>query len=111
MSTEVEKTKGPRRPRKVTKKVKRPTGVDNEYILALSAICMNTTIGPEGLCPSLLVFGAVSKIPLPDSLPSAVPLGQRIMMMGKARKECLKIEGEMKLKQAEKGFVPKSPST
>ncbi len=46
------------------------------------------------------------KLPLPGSTPAAVPHGERMMMMEKAREEYEKIVGTMRLKTAEKAFVP-----
>ncbi len=34
---------------------------DGDYILAMSVM---RTVGPEGLCPSLLAFGAMPMLPL-----------------------------------------------
>ncbi len=77
-----------------------PRGVDDEYLLAISVMCINSTNGPEGICPTLLVFGAMPKIPLPGSGPSAVSQGVRMMMMETARDEYLRIVGKMRLQQA-----------
>lgn len=103
--------RGPGRPRKNARKITRPVGVKDEYLLDISIMCINSTVGPEGICPILLVFGAMPKLPLPSTLPSAVPQAERMMMMEKAREEYMKIVGSMRLKQAEKAFIPTTPPT
>lgn len=113
LDEEIEPKRGPGRPKKAIQKGDknvRVLSVDDHYLLAVSVMCVNSTVGPEGLCPTLLVFGAMPKLPLPESLPSATQQGQRMMLMEKAREEYMKIIAEMRLKTAEKAFIPKSPS-
>lgn len=100
----------PLRERWTKKMLPRKVESDDKFLLAASVMAINATVGPEGICPVLLVFGAMPKIPLPGSSPAAAPLGERLMMIEKAREEYLKIISTMRLKQAEKGFVPKRPS-
>lgn len=47
------------------------------------------------------------KLPLSD----ASPLGERLLMMEKAKEEYLEIVGNIRLRQAEKAFVPGAPPT
>ncbi len=79
------------RQKSVSKRISRPTGVDDGYLLAVSIMCINSTEGCEGIFPTLLVFGAMPKIPLPDSGPSAVSQEVRMMMVDPARDEYLRI--------------------
>eukprot|EP00171_Calliarthron_tuberculosum_P006096 IDg6096t1 len=72
---------------------------------------VNATVGLEGIFLTLLVFGAMPKLPLLDSLLSAVPQGERMKMMETAREEYLQIVAKIRMKQAEKAFIPKTPST
>ncbi len=74
-------------------------------------MCINSTVGPEGLCQSLLVFGAMPKLSLRGSTPPAVLHGERMVMIEKAGEEYVKIVGTMRLKTAEKAFFPRSPPT
>jgi len=97
-----------RTPAKQKKKKTETAPVDDKYILAISVMCINATVGPEGICPTLLVFGAMPKLPLPATAPAAVPHGERMMMITTAREEYLKIVGNIRLKTAEKAFIPKT---
>ncbi len=49
----------PGRPRKTQMKSTRQTTVDDEYLLDISVMCVNSTVGHEGICPTLLIFGAM----------------------------------------------------
>ena len=82
---EPEPQKGPGSPKKVTKKHKRPFDVDDKYLLSISVMCVNSTVGSEGICHNFLVFGVMPKLHLPGSLSATVPQSQRIMMMETAR--------------------------
>ncbi len=55
--------------------------------LQLAGHAVNNTAGPDGITPTLLVLGAVPRIPLPDS--NSLPLHQkeRIESMRTARKK------------------------
>ena len=101
--------KGPGRPRKNPRKVTRSVNIDDEFLLAISVMAMNTTVGPEGICPILLVFGAMPKLPLPESGPAAVPQAERMMMLETAREEYINLVAKIRLKQSEKAFIPSRP--
>ena len=110
LDTEVpEGSRGPGRPRKNPRKVTRSVNVEDEFLLSIAVMAVNTTIGPEGLCPILLVFGAMPKLPLPDSGPAAVPQAERMMMLETAREEYINLVAKIKLKQSEKAFIPSRP--
>ncbi len=85
---------GPGRPRKIQKKHTRPVTVDDEYQPGISVMCMDSTVGPEGICPSLLVFGKMPELPLPGSLPAALRHAQRMMMMDTARDKYNRLVGK-----------------
>ena len=110
LDTEVpEGSRGPGRPRKNPRKVTRSVNVEDEFLLSIAVMAVNTTIGPEGLCPILLVFGAMPKLPLPDSGPAAVPQAERMMMLETAREEYIDLVAKIRLKQSEKAFIPSRP--
>ena len=48
LSEGMEVRRGPRRPRKGTKKVYRELTADDDYLLAISVMCINLTVVPEG---------------------------------------------------------------
>lgn len=50
------------------------------------------------------------KLPLPGTLPWEVPQAERMMMMETAREQYMKIVGQIRLKQAERAFIPWTPS-
>lgn len=83
---------------------------DDKFLFVPSLMAVNATVGPEGRGPFLLVFRATPKIPIHGSSPAVAPLGERVMKIETAREEYLKIISSIRLKQAEKGFVPKQPS-
>ena len=56
----------------------------------------------------MLVFGAMLKLLLAGSLPSAVPTVQRVMIIETARDGYTKLVGNMRLKTGQKAFIPKS---
>ena len=97
--------------RKKGRKATRPVGVKDTYLLAVTVMCVNSTVGPEGICPTLLVFGAMPKLPLPGSLPAAVPQSERMKILETAREKYISLVAKMRLRQAEKAFVPRTPPT
>ncbi len=95
------------RPKRVTK----PQSVSDEYLLAITVMCINSTVGRERILPTLLVFGAMPKFPLPRDSPGAVPQSERIKMMQTAREQYISVVAEMRLRQAEKACTPRAPPT
>ena len=80
--------------------------------LALAVHAVNNTAGPDGITPSILVFGTVPRIPLPDS--ASMPLEQkdRLEAMQVARKEMETITAQRRIAQALKhrhGMRPHPP--
>ncbi len=65
--------------------------LDNPTTLALAVHGLNNTANPEGLIPTLLVFGSVSKIPLGNVESLAPTQRERFAAMEAARKEMEKI--------------------
>ena len=81
--------------------------LDKNFALTLSVKAMNDTAGPDGLVPTLLVFGAMPRIPLvPVALPGQV---ERMKAMEDARAEMSKIMAKSRLRRALKSKV--SPAT
>lgn len=62
----VERYHGPLR-KAYTKLKENLSGEGKQFILQMAVYAVNNTIGPEGLCPSLCVFGAIPK-PLRTSI-------------------------------------------
>ena len=78
------------------------------HVLSIAVRVMNDTAGPNGLVPTLLVFGILPRIPLiPTQLPSQVA---RFKVMKEARTEMMRIVAKSKLKTALKGNVPSASS-
>ena len=52
----------------------KPLSYNKNLILSLSVHAVNTTVGPNGITPSLLVFGAIPRLPIGglNILPSVV---------------------------------------
>ena len=95
--------------RRKRKKFKRPIGIKDSYLLAIAVMCINSTVGPEVICPALLVFGAMPKLPLPGSLPGAVSQSERMKILNTDREKYVSLVAKMRLEQAEKAFVPRTP--
>lgn len=74
--------------------------MSKETLLSLSTHAGNTTAGSEGLTPSLLVFGAIPRLPI-GNLTSIPPTQkQRFEAMKMAREEMYTITAERRIKQA-----------
>lgn len=72
--------------------------------LALSVWGMNQTAGPNGLVPTLLVFGVLPRMPVaPVSLPAQ---RDRVMAMHAARNEMAKHVAKSRLERAARSRVP-----
>jgi len=73
-----------------------------ETRLSLAVHAVNNTAGPEGLTPTVLVFGAVPRLPLPDD--STLPPDQksRIKAMKIARTEMETITAQRRIEEARK---------
>ena len=73
-------------------------------ILRLATKAMNDTMGPEGLVPSLLVFGVLPRFPITDSkLPEQA---DRMRALNIARKEMAIITAELRIQRAMKANIP-----
>ena len=74
------------------------------HLLSLSIRAMNDTSGPNGLVPTLLVFGVLPRIPIiPSSLPNQ---STRLQIMMKARKEMSPVIAKSALSRAMRMNVP-----
>nr|AHF58602.1 polyprotein [Chondrus crispus] len=81
-------------------------GYTKELILSISNKAMNDTCGPEGLVPTILVFGAIPKI---AAQPSGQPTQeQRMNLMQTARAEMEKITARLRMKTILKKRTPSS---
>lgn len=86
--------------------------VNREYLLDFAVKWVKSTVGPEGICPYPIVFGAMPKLPLPGSSHAAVPQVGRMRMLETGRGEYITHVAKMRLKQAEsasKGFTTPKP--
>ena len=61
--------------------------INDDLALALAAKAMNDTVGPEGLVPTLLVFGVVPKIPVGSEENCGMNQKERFRAMATARAE------------------------
>lgn len=78
--------------------------LNQEIALQLSVKSMNDTMGPEGLVPSLLVFGQLPRFP-----PHSTPLlshSERMNAMTIARKEMANITARLRIQKALKSKLP-----
>ena len=72
--------------------------MDPENILQMAVKTVNDTAGPEGLVPTLLVFGAYPR--MTDDSPPSPTISQRAEAIRKASKEVQRIHAERKVKEA-----------
>jgi hypothetical protein len=72
----------------------------SELLLDASVKPANDLMGPDGLLPTLLVFGVCLKLPLKDSSSTAVPYSARLQIMLEARDEYTAIMDDHRLKTA-----------
>jgi hypothetical protein len=78
--------------------------LDSNLVLRLSIEAMNDTMGPEGLVPSLLVFGVLPRFPATQtSLPNQK---DRMEALSAARSEMETITSELRLAEAMHRNVP-----
>ena len=82
----------------------RPT-VDKETSLRLAVKALNDTMGPEGLVPSLLVFGVLPRFPAVNTeLPDQV---ERMEALKEARAEAATITAQLRVRKAMLAKVPR----
>jgi hypothetical protein len=72
----------------------------SELLLDASVKAANDLMGPDGLVPTLLIFGVYPKLPLKDSSSTAVPYSARLQIMLEARDEYTAIMDDHRLKTA-----------
>ncbi|CDF36767.1 unnamed protein product [Chondrus crispus] len=79
-------------------------GIERSHCLSLSLKAMNDTAGYHGLVPTLLVFGAMPRIPIvPMDLPAQM---NRMKAMESARKEMASVMAKERLSRAVRMNVP-----
>jgi hypothetical protein len=82
--------------------------LDSNIVLRLCINAMNDTMGPEGLVPSLLVFGVLPRFPATQtSLPNQK---DRMEALSTARSEMETITSESRLAEAMHRNVPPAAS-
>lgn len=79
---------------------------DDAFILHAACKAFNDCNGVDGLVPTLLVFGAYPKIPLPNSADHALPQRLRMRILDAARLEYQAIVDAARLDLASKPGVP-----
>lgn len=78
--------------------------IPESQALSLAVKICNDTAGMNGLVPTLLVFGAIQRIPMcPHELPNNV---ERLRTMVNARKEAAKLVAQSRLSKAIRRSVP-----
>ena len=78
--------------------------IDRHLALQLAVKAMNDTVGPEGLVPTLLVFGTLPRFPpLSPTLPGHE---NRMKAMASARQEMADITAKLKIQLALRARVP-----
>ena len=76
-----------------------------DLCLSVAVNAVNDTVGPHGLCPTLLVFGVIHK--MPDVTPNAVPAQQqRLRAMVTARAEYEKYFGRALVNRGLRSIPP-----
>jgi hypothetical protein len=82
--------------------------LDSNLVLRLSIKAMNDTMGPEGLVPSLLVFGVLQRVPATrTSLPNQK---DRMEAFSAARSEMETIASQLRLAEGTHRIVPPAAS-
>ena len=81
-----------------------------EVILSLAVHAVNSFAGPDGLTPSLLLFGHHPRIPVPNLLSLPLPQKERFAAMEVARKEMATITAQRRVAQALKSKGPAEPT-
>lgn len=81
--------------------------IEPEIILRYAVKAMNDSMGPEGLVPSLLVFGTLPTFPIVSS--DRPEQADRLSAMKRARDEMAKITAELRIREALRSRLP--PST
>ena len=74
--------------------------MSGKHILRLSVKAINDTMGPNGLVPSLLVFGVLPSFPGPTS--NNIPQKERMEALRKAKAEMEAIVAEQRIKNCPK---------
>lgn len=78
--------------------------MDKETIVRLALKGCNDTLGPNGLVPTLLVFGTMPALPVPNS--KSVKQRERLSALKLAKEEMERISAEQKLLRALRSKLP-----
>eukprot|EP00173_Palmaria_palmata_P003493 Plantae.Rhodophyta-Palmaria_palmata.ctg3673.p1 GENE.Plantae.Rhodophyta-Palmaria_palmata.ctg3673~~Plantae.Rhodophyta-Palmaria_palmata.ctg3673.p1 ORF type:complete len:310 (+),score=31.87 Plantae.Rhodophyta-Palmaria_palmata.ctg3673:1047-1976(+) len=84
--------------------------LDSDLILAAPVKAINDYAGVDGLVPTLLVFGAMPKLPLPGFDDGALAQTERLAAMTKARDEYADLVDKKRLQIIEDAQQPSSPT-
>jgi hypothetical protein len=85
--------------RRINRKVRHDFhNLSESLALSLANKAMNDTMGPEGLVPTLLVFGAVPRLSIGDRPPPNK--SDRMLAMDNARREMDAIVSDLRIKRA-----------
>ena len=85
-------------------------GLSKNIRLSIAVNAVNNTAGPDGLVPTLLLFGAMPRIGLPEAKYLHPTQKERFSAMASARKEMETITAQRRVKQALKHRLgPDSP--
>lgn len=68
---------------------------------------INSTVEPERICPTLLVYGSIPKLPVPGSQHDADPPQSTDYDAWSSQRAIHQTVAQLRLKAAEKAFVPK----
>ena len=76
--------------------------LEKEVALSIAVMGLNNTAGPEGLTPTLLVFGTIPRLPIGHIETMLPTQRERLKAMEYSRKEMEEITAQMRLKVAQK---------
>lgn len=74
--------------------------------LAIAVHAVNTTAGPKGIVPALLLFGTLPKLPIPSLETVARTQKERFCAIESARKEMLAITAQRRIREALRSRSP-----
>lgn len=93
--------------RRIFKKVKHEhPGMNREIALRIAVKAINDTMGPEGLVPSLLVFGCLPRFPATTS--NVIEQERRMRALNEARREMASVTAELRIRKALLSRAPRN---
>ena len=76
-----------------------PNGTDSALLLQAAVKAVNDSVGPDGLIPTLLVYGAIPRLGLPNDLPAPATF-KRAAAVRKATNELSKASAKARVSEA-----------